>query len=196
MNQERPPQQTPYDVSYNSTHSSNSQFNSATALQVRLNVQPLIEDIELFLRGARIELYMDSKTGKTKSRYVPLGKGSAKANPSGIQGILSMLISIINNSVVQGNYDNWRYENAICDIRKDLSTNIMNNLYNWDVKEDDFDVIVDTIMNLVEPFLSRLLDNKERDSYTNTIRTNEVNTLREQARSMLPFGALGGRNAG
>jgi len=189
-----PDPSSPMDVSYNNGFSNSR--GEVNALQIRLNCSPIIEDIELFLRGARIELFVDEKTGKTKSRVVPIGAGSSKANPSGIQGILSYVSSVINTQVVQGNYDAWRYENAIVTIRIELAGNLINNCYNWDIKEDDLDIIIDTIMNIVEPFLSRLVDNKERDSYSQTIKHNEVNTLRDMTAKTgtFPFNVFGGNS--
>lgn len=190
--EEQQEQEQVYDQSFNNTQGVMSRaYNDASALQIRLNTQTLIEDFELFLRGAKIEFTQDPVTMKTKARSVPIGR--PKANDLGIQGILAFVSSIINAQSVQGNYEDERYVDYIINARIDLTSNIVNNAYNWAVDDDDIDVIVDTALNVIEPFMSRLIDNLERDSYAQTIRHNEVNTLQNKT-SSLPFGLNFGGN--
>jgi hypothetical protein len=47
----------------------------------------------------------------------------------------------------------------------------------WNIDYNDVEIIIDSIMNMVEPFLSRLIDNKERESYSNSARVIENNTI-------------------
>lgn len=181
--------QQPFDVSYNNYQaSSNREFNNASALQIRLDTRPLIEDIELFLRGARIESYMDEK-GQIKTKSVSIGR--PKANPLGIQSIICLITSLINAQNVQGNFSKEQYFDFVYWARLDFATAIMYNLDRYEIREEDYSLIVDQVMNMVEPFMSRLIENKERDSYAETIRHNEVNTL-QQGRQGFPFGLFGG----
>lgn len=183
-------QQQPFDVSYNNFQaSSNREFNNASALQIRLDTRPLIEDIELFLRGARIEFYQDEKTNQIRSRSASIGK--PKANPLGVQSIICLITSLINSQNVQGNFSKDQYFDFIYWARLDFATAIMYNLDRYEIREEDYSLIVDQVMNMVEPFMSRLIENKERDSYSETIRHNEVNTLQNKS-SSFPFGLFGG----
>ena len=61
---------------------------------------------------------------------------------------------------------------------------MMNNLYNWGIEEDNYGQICNTIMNLMQPFVSRLINNKERDSYAQSIRVAESNTLQIPKKSL------------
>ena len=170
------------ESSYNTTTSNNKYFNSASALQIRLETTHLIENIELFLRGAKIVIQQDEK-GRIQSRQVNMGM--AKANAKGIQSILNHVQLVLNPQVVQGNFyvdgsgHSSMYEDYVYWARIELTKALVQNCYAWEVNEDDVDLIVDSIMAAVEPFMTRLIGNKERESYAETIRHNESNTLRE-----------------
>ena len=188
MEQQEQQQQDPFDVSYNNYQaSSNRDFNNASALQIRLDTRPLIEDIELFLRGVRIEYYIDERGGQ-KNKMVKIGK--PKANPLGIQSILYLITSLVNSQNVQGNFKELQYFDFVYWARMDISKSIMYNMGRWEILEEDFDFIVNQVMNMVEPFMSRLIDNEERKSYAETIRHSETNTLQNQ--KGFPFGLFGG----
>lgn len=142
----------------------------STVLQLRLDTRELIESIEMFLKGQKMVFKQDS-AGEVRSSSESIG--NPKANEVGIQSLLYMIQSIINPHVVQGNFDNQRLDEYLIRFHVSLSKNIMVNLYEWDIAEDDYDVIVDTILSMVEPFITRLLDNEERLSYAPTMRYSE-----------------------
>jgi len=170
------------ESSYNTTTSNNKYFTSASALQIRLETSHLIENIELFLRGAKIVIQQDEK-GRIQSRQVNMGM--AKANAKGIQSILNHVQLVLNPQVVQGNFyvdgtgHSSMYEDYIYWARIELTKALIQNCYAWEVNEDDIDLIVDSIMAAIEPFMTRLIGNKERESYSDTLRHMEHNTLRE-----------------
>lgn len=172
------------DSSYNTTglSTSNQGFNQASALQIRLDTVTIIENVELFLRGAKIQVEQNEK-GEIITKRIPLGK--PRANDLGIQGILNWLQLVLNPQVVQGNFSTEagkyspKYEDYIFYLRIDLAQAILINCYEWEIAEQDMDLIVDSIMSAVEPYMTRLIDNKERESYANTITHNETNRVNE-----------------
>lgn len=156
--------------------SQNTDFQSATALQIRLDTTKILQDIEFFLRGKEENWYLDETTGEMKPRIVQ--SGEPKANARGIQAILNYCRTIFNTQVVQGNYTIERYLDFIVEKRKELAERLIVNTYEWDLPSDDVvNELCDEVMNLAEPFLSRMIDNKERDSYSQTIRHSESNTI-------------------
>lgn len=183
------------ESSYNNTTSYNQHYNHATALQVRLETTAIIENIELFLKGAKTIVEQDDK-GKIKARQVKLGR--SKANDFGIQAILNYVSCIINPQVVQGNFPSdghgvsLMYDMYVEEVHVDLVCFLVNNCYNWAIQDDDLDVIVDFIMKLVIPFMTRLIDNKERESYESTIKSIESNRITEQEGGFKLFGSKGG----
>jgi hypothetical protein len=71
-----------------------------------------------------------------------------------------------------------------------LSCNIMINLDRWDIDENDYDHITDSIISSIQMFVSRLIDNKERDSYNATMRSVENNTVDNGSKGI--FGLMRG----
>ena len=169
--------------------SNNQGFDSATALQIRLDTSKVLQDIENFLRGLEENYYWNTDAGSYQPRLIK--SGMPKANARGIQAILNYCRSLINPQVVQGNYDEIRYLEFVIEKRIELVENILVNLYNWECSESDVNEVVDFIMNLAEPFLSRMVDNKERESYAQTIRTMESNRV-QGGMSLNPFNQVGG----
>lgn len=164
------------DTSYNTSsyQSSNSGFQNISALQIRLDTQPILENIELFLKGVKIVTYNDGNGNFTTRQEETKYK---KANEQGIQAILSYLTAIFNSQVVQGNFTEERFEYFIMEKNIELTELIIDNAYNWEIKEDDANLIIDTIVSMIYPFMSRTINNKERDSYSNTIKSVESNTI-------------------
>lgn len=176
------------ESSYNTGLSSiNQGFNSATALQIRLDPTAILENIELFLRGCKIIVEQDD-SGNINTKRVTLGE--KKANDLGIQGILNWVQIILNPQVVQGNFavDSPHYSSQYAEYirlcRINLASTMLENFFEWDLKEHDLNYLVDSIMNAIEPFLTRLIENKERDSYANTISHQETNSIKEANRGL------------
>lgn len=167
----------------------NQGFSSLSALQIRLDTKPVLEDIETFMRGCKIVVVEEQ--GKITTKRIPYGK--PKANQLGIQSIMAMLTSIFNNQTVQGNFTIGQYEGYIREVHIDLVSNIVNNCYNWGIEDDDIDVIIDMVMANLQLFISRPIGNKERDSYERTIRTTESNVLQAKQGGFLNFGGVPNR---
>jgi hypothetical protein len=154
----------------------NQDFVSESALKMRLDTEPILEKIEVFLRGKRNVYYQD-KTGSVVQQEIVFG--TPKANELGIQSLLAILQSILNPAFVQGNFNDDDFYNYMALLREDLAENMVQNANAWELKESEMGAICDMILNSLRGFVSRLRDNKERESYTNTIRTNENKQLKE-----------------
>lgn len=165
----------------------NKYYNSSSVLQIRLDTTPILEKIECFLRGGSFVLSQEETTKKITTQFVE--QGTAKANKEGVQSILTFLTSVFNPQVVQGNFDEERYQLHIKELNIDLVKFIVTNSTHWNIKDDDIEYICDFIMILAIPFLSRLIDNKERDSYGDTIQTQERTVIDSQKENgFLGFG--------
>lgn len=169
--------------SFNATTSNNLAFTSANVLQIRLDSSAILENVELYLKGEQIITSRTEAGNIIEKRKVV---GRPKANSQGVHSILNYLSSIVNPQVVQGNFasegkgQSAQYENYIEEVNIDLAKMIVLNMYYWDVREEDIDEICDFAMKLIIPFVTRLIDNKERDSYGNTIQHREVNTVNDR----------------
>ena len=166
--------------------STNTDYINMSALKIRLDTNPIINQVELFLRGYHSMIEQDA-LGRMRQKRVIVG--CAKANDIGIQSILTYLTGIFNTQVVQGNFTEERYESYIMEINIDLATMIVNNCYSWEIREDDIDVICDFVMGLLQPFVSRTINNGERNSYEKSLITHETSRTEEKQRgfSLNPF---------
>jgi hypothetical protein len=156
--------------------SNNQQYVNANMLQLRLNTEELIMKIERFLRGSYIE-YEENEEGKIISKYIK--SGEPKANDIGIQAILSFITAIINTQTVQGNFNRDEYKFYIYELHMDLIEMLLINMHRWRIEDDDVEPICDFILLLSIPFISRLIDNKERDSYSSTMKHIESNSMQK-----------------
>lgn len=165
----------------NNATSNNSQYVEYSALSIRLDVSRLIDQIEMFLRGQK-EYAEENENGRVMVKKVSIGK--PLANDIGIQNILNSIQSIVNNQSVQGNLTREEYKYMIYEIHVNLAYDLVRNSNNWDIKTTRV-TIMNNIMNLMQTFLSRLIDNEERNSYKETIKISESNTIKEGSKGFL-----------
>ena len=151
----------------------NKAINNYNLLQLRLDPSSLLTEIKMFLK-AEIEVVSQDETGNIKREVIPVGM--PKANEAGIASILNWIQMTINPQVVQGNFPSDRsgksemYEQYIQEFQLDLGDMVYINMYDYGINENEAQPIIDAIMNLVKPFMTRLIDNKERESYGDTFR--------------------------
>lgn len=163
----------------------NQMYQQANIIQFRLDTSEIIQNIQRFLSGEiLIPVTKDNSTQFVKQKV-----GESLCNKRGCQHLINYLNGLINPAVVQGNYDMFEYENHIDRIHKSISRQLVINYHDWEMKYEDLELINDVIMNIVETFLSRLKDNKERESYMATMKSSE-NSRIESGNKL--FGLFGG----
>lgn len=156
--------------------------NQYNLMQIRLDPTQLIEQIRLFL-NAEIESFTQSEDGTLRREFISVG--SPKANKKGIASILSWIQMTINPSVVQGNFPmdergkSSAYDRYIYDFQINLGHHLMVNLYEFGIDEDEFEGIIDSIMNMIQPFMSRCIGNKERASYSESLQEMRVERIQD-----------------
>jgi hypothetical protein len=169
-------QQKEIERSYNT--STNGFDQKASALKIRLDATKLIEDIELYLSSTMIQVFQneDGKLYQKRQQF-----GTPKANEEGVQSILSVLGGILNAQIVQGNFElHEDYESYIQELNISLATNFMINRIKWGITKENYEFIIDTIMLMLIPFMTRLIRNKERESIGETIRTVESSRITDE----------------
>jgi len=184
MDAETQPRQT------EALNSSNDGYTNAGVIQLRLDTAPMLDTIEAFLRGRKIVGYRENEDGG----YAPVygSMGMAKMNEEGIQSLMSWLNLMFSPHTVQGNYgDRQELNEYLCYVQKGLAKYLMANREEWNLKRQDFAGVVRGIMNCAEPFFSRLIGNKERESYQATMRTVETNRMGEERKGLIA-GLFGG----
>lgn len=165
----------------------NKVMNQYNLLQLRLDTSSVIEQAKMYL-NAEIEIIKQSEDGDFKREVISVG--SPKANKEGIASILNWLQMIVNPHVVQGNFavDRYgvseQYNQYIEECQKDLMDLLMINLYYYEIEEDEIQGIVDSMMNMIKPFMTRLIGNKERESYGETFKEISSNVTREASKKL------------
>lgn len=147
-------------------------YNAAGVIEKRLNTDETLSHIEYYLSGSR-EIVKGTK-------IVTVNDGTKRANQQGVQSIMSRIRGLFNSQVVQGNLDRDQYEQFIQEVHEELAIYIMTNLNTWEIKESEYCGIVDSIMNITILFISRTIDNKERESYGETMRAQETNVVQQK----------------
>jgi len=146
-------------------------YENATIIQFRLDTDRILMRIEDFLASKRRVISQDEK-GNFYEKEEQVGK--PLANKQGVMMILHMMVSIINPQNVQGNYTEEHYWSYIGHARCELVEELVINRFEWGIADEKVNNIVNNIMRMVEPFISRLIGNEERKSYMQQFQTREV----------------------
>jgi len=169
----------------NSSHMfDNSAYTNPGVLQLRLDTAEIIERVQRFLSGV---VLVPSTQADGSTKLVNQKVGQQICNEKGVQHITNMVHSVVNPGVVQGNYNESRYELHVYQFHTTLASTLVANYLEWQMQFEDLELVITFVMNMVCPFLSRLLDNKERESYAQSIRTMESSRV-DSRNSWMPFG--------
>lgn len=142
--------------------SNNDNWDQYNMLQIRLDTERVIREIEAYLKGERL-ITIGIKDGEIHQQLQKIGE--PRANEIGIQEILSDLKSIMNAQTVQGNFDSWKEEDYLFNLRMYFTEKYVTHCYDYGIKDSDISPLISKMMNLLIPFISRLLENQERPSY-------------------------------
>ena len=74
--------------------------------------------------------------------------------------------------------------------RKEVAETIILKCYDWNIRDDNLNGIIDTICQLIEIYLTRTIDNKERESYSATFK--ETSSIVQNERKHNPLNFTGG----
>jgi hypothetical protein len=164
----------------------NKGYDTANVIQIRLNTDPVIRQLEIYLKGYAEVITIDNQ-GNERASLTQIGE--PLANSKGIQAIMSFFELVFNPQSVQGNFPTYdEYAQFLERTRKDLATDLIINLNHYGINRKSYNAIMSRLMRIVETFSSRLIGNKERESYVNTIRTSETNsTQMGNKKGILPW---------
>lgn len=151
-------------------------------IKLRLDNSSILQGFKLFLTGKEL-VNIEDDNGMIKTVLNPIGV--PLVNEKGVQALLGLMSNIINSQSVQGNWKSERYEDYVYESDVDVITkNVFTNRLIWDIKEESYmDLICDAFISLVQPFISRTIDNKERESY-NSMQSRETTVQNEGRRGM------------
>jgi hypothetical protein len=145
--------------------SNNQMYTTATALHIRLDVEPLLRQLEMDIRGIR------ETWNEETQRMELIMISDAKFNrEAGIQSFMSYMRGVINTQVVQGNLDEDSYADYMAAVHEGLATDLMINRHKYGLEIYHYEGIIRLAMNTVRGFLTRSIGNKERESYAHTMK--------------------------
>lgn len=154
---------------------SNEGYTNAGVISLRLDTNPLLEAIEANLKGNKIIGYRE-ENGIFEP--VTATTGRPKMNNLGVQSVMTWLTPILSPHTVQGNYKTVDDLNEyLIRLEIDLFCYLMINIHEFNISEYEIDGITDMIINTCEPFFTRLIENKERESYGQSIVSRESRSL-------------------
>lgn len=171
----------------------NAGYYATSALSIRLDVTPLVRQIEMYLMGAREVMFDSDGNGTPDTKKLEFGEPLVSAQ--GRQGIMMFVECVFNSQVVQANFPDTKkmdgytmYAKFLRRTRRDLACHLTKNAKAYGIKPNQFSGLIQTLMRFIEAFMTRALYNKERESYANTIKS--VENLQTQPRRNilgLPF---------
>lgn len=154
-----------------------NQFATATAIQIRLGNDKIINDLVRYLTGIEeMEIPVKNPDGSRTTIVRRVQVGERKANDIGIQSILSLVSSCINPLTVQGAYTEELYFYDTDIIFKKIEMALMVNRIRWGIQQDDYPIITGMLKDLFGKFGTRLIGNKEREALTPTVVSHETIT--------------------
>lgn len=162
---------------------SNYGYNDISALQIRLQTDNQIQKIRTFLSGKETITLEDTETGRLKFQEHKIGK--RLMNDEGVNHLTNYISSVINPQVVQGNYGLEWYQEQLYNTHKRLAFILTVNRPIWEIEATARYSIMGFLMEFIKPYLSRLIENKERESYSQTLKTMESSTINTGNNGML-----------
>lgn len=158
-----------------------------TLVRLRLETDALISDIRMYLEGKTLVVGVN-KSGELVQKEQQVTEPIL--NKAGVYHVMERIRKIINPQVVQGNFLTEQYWRVyVSDFRADITIMLMVNAYDWAYNKDidnfnrHVDGLIDSLCEMIEPFMTRLLFNKERESYADSMQSIESNTVQRKGLS-------------
>jgi hypothetical protein len=167
----------------------NQGFNSASALQIRMDTQSIIDNFQIYLRGKDVRTVMGENN---KPQQIVLWKGDAIVNDNGYQAVMRWLNLIMNSQVIQGNLlDEDYFGEYMMNLRKDIALDLMVNRTKYGIGIRNYQGLIAGFMNCAYLILTRPLFNKEREGMNNTTKIQETMQTNPSNGWSIPF--IGGK---
>lgn len=137
-------------------------------VQYRLDTEPELARIYSFISGTS-RMY-DEKEDKTVTMEI----AKPKANNIGVHGIMNFISMFMNKHVIMGNLKEEHYKNFMSRIRLEFTYEIIRNRYRYGITEEDSQSLIDFIISQLELYLTRPINDGERESFKTQYKTSEV----------------------
>jgi hypothetical protein len=169
----------------------NAGFNSATALQIRLDLNDEVKEFQKYMLGIDT-IIVEGENGEPVEKIIEIGE--PMVNRLGAQSMMGWIKFITNKHTVQGNFldDAW-YGDYMCDLHKDVWDDLMVNREKYGIQIRQIRPLHSKFMMFSRLLLTRPIGDKERLGMNNTTRIQETNNSSQVQRgSFSGLGALFG----
>lgn len=155
--------------------SHNLGYTHPNALQIRLETDTLLLQLKEHLEGKLRLQQIDPVTHKAE--IAEIASGVPLMNAEGVHSIISFMRTMINPSTVQGNFTKEEdFQDFISDKKSALLDSLVSNAPNWELDMRNTRMVYHSCIGLLQTFMSRLIFNKERESYAATFSSTENTT--------------------
>lgn len=159
------------------------QMQNYDYIQYRLDNQNVIRKFEDTLSGVHREIYWDETIQKGVEKVEQIG--TPLINKEGHRAIVGYFSLLANSSVVQGNTKEEQLNKELKYISKHLSKLLAANGKLWDCS-DTRRLIHSQFIDHINLYLTRTIDNLERDSYLN-LKQTETTTIKQDNKKIGGF---------
>lgn len=149
--------------------------------KLRTDPSPLLEQLRSDLT-MKVKKY--HKSGKhtdpqNNKKYDWVQKEGTKplCNQIGVEQILSITRKLVNNHTVQGNTKHDGHKEKMRVISDDLTRTFWTKRKLWDMELKDVNDILGGLINMIDLFLSRTINNEERVRYGETFKDSTTRSV-------------------
>lgn len=189
--------QQPNSESFNSSgfQSNNYGFNTASALQIRMNVrEDVLEPFQTYLTGRRVSM-VENSDGTISEQVEDIG--TPVVNKEGYQAVMSWLTGLLSAQTIQANFiEEKDYNRFMKDLSLSLTCDLMANRKKYGIEINKINGLHKQMVLMAHLILTRAIFNKERDGMNNTLKIHESMQSNQVSKggffSGIPF--LGGKS--
>jgi len=151
---------------------------NSSFMEMRLNTDPLIDDIKNFLASREQQTIIKNGVPHIKINQI----GLPLASEEGIMRLCNIVKMRVNLHVSQGNIDDTHYWDFISRARKEITETVVKKCYDWEIDDSNLNMVIDEISALIEMFLTRPIGNLEREGFAATIKESSSIVQNEKSR--------------
>jgi len=149
--------------------------DDASIVEKRLSTSELKHNIRYFLAGYKT-ITKRNDAGELIEKQVQ-DQNLRKLNEEGIHAVMTLVESTFDSSMVQGNTSEEQYNQIVGDFHETIYDHLWVQGPRYELHEEDFDLVVETITHMARLFLSRTIGDGERDALSNSMTVQESHNV-------------------
>jgi len=147
----------------------------ASVVQYRLDTSDVKERLRRYLKGIKQKTFKD-ETGDIQTKWV-VDEEDRKLNDRGIQEVMSKVNTFLDASFGQGNTDEEDYYEILADLNNSVKDDLFVNQEPYGLADEDYTPICNKIRRMARLYLSRTINDLEREHMKNSMTVNENQTV-------------------